>query len=192
MFMVVLDGAAGVADGLSGQADLRVGEAAVGVGVAEAVEGEEVSRPAAAVLAAAAPEATGRFMKPKHFLKALDDKAIVNAIGVVEKRTSGEIRVFVTEAAVRNVVSQAAKQFVRLGMTKTKLRNGVLIFVAPETRTFAVVGDEGIHKRCGQPFWDEVTATITPFFKTGRFTEGILAGIEKVGDVLAKEFPWTA
>jgi uncharacterized membrane protein len=73
-------------------------------------------------------------MKPKHFLEALDDDAIVRAIGEAENRTSAEIRVFVTEKLAQDVVAEAQKQFLRMGMTKTEQRNGVLIYFAPKAR----------------------------------------------------------
>ncbi len=129
-------------------------------------------------------------MKPKHFLKELDDDAIARAIGEAEKRTSGEIRVFVTEHLVDDAVAAAQNQFVRLGMTKTELRNGVLIFFAPRSRAFSVVGDKGVHEKCGQVLWEEVTAKMAPLLKTGEFTRAIIAGVEQIGTVLAREFPW--
>jgi len=137
---------------------------------------------------AAAQEAIGD-MKPKEFLNALDDDAIVQAIGAAEKRTSGEIRVFVSENEVTDVVAEAQRQFVRMEMTKTELRNGVLIYFAPRMRSFAVVGDEGIHKKRGQPLWDSVVARMRPLLKDGEYTKAIIAGVEEIGTVLCKEFP---
>jgi uncharacterized membrane protein len=148
----------------------------------------EAFQAVAEVLAAAARGVTGN-MKPKDFLGALDDDAIVRAIGEAEKQTSGEIRVFVTENVVQDVVAEAQKQFVRMGMTKTELRNGVLIYFAPRMRTFAVVGDEGIHKKRGQPLWDAVVARMRPLLKESEYTKAIVAGVEEIGTVLSKEFP---
>jgi len=128
-------------------------------------------------------------MKPKEFLEALDDDTIVRAISEAEKRTSGEIRVFVTENPVKEIVAEAQRQFVRMGMTKTELRNGVLIYFAPKMRSFAVVGDEGIHKKRGQLLWDSVVGRMRPLLKEGQYTKAIVAGVEEIGTVLSKEFP---
>ncbi|MGZ8920218.1 MAG: TPM domain-containing protein, partial [Limisphaerales bacterium] len=72
-------------------------------------------------------------METKQFLHALDDQQIAEAITVVEKLTSGEIRVFVSEQSVDEPVLEAEKQFARLGMTKTAQRNGVVIYFAPKS-----------------------------------------------------------
>ena len=128
-------------------------------------------------------------MKPDAFVDALDDDRIVAAIRESEERSRGEIRVHVAEHEVTDPRAEAAVAFVRLGMTKTAERNGVLIFVAPESQTIAVLGDRDIDVLCGEAFWDRVVQTVRAEFRAGRFTEGIVAGIRQVGDELARHFP---
>jgi uncharacterized membrane protein len=65
----------------------------------------------------------------------------------------------------------------------------VLIYVAPGARKFAIIGDAGVHAKCGDAFWRDVAAEMTGRFKQGEFTSGILHGIEKAGDLLAQHFP---
>ena len=84
-------------------------------------------------------------MQTKSFLGALDHERIVKAIQDAEARSRGEVRVHVSQKAVADAEAAAARQFEALGMTQTAERNGVLLFVAPVSQTFAVVGDEGIH-----------------------------------------------
>ena len=129
-------------------------------------------------------------MKAKEFVEALDEKVIVGAIADTEKRTSGEIRVFVSESLVEDPVKAAEKQFVTLGMTATKRRNGVLIYFAPKSQKYAVLGDTAVHARCGQDFWQHITEEMTPLMKEAKFTEAILLAVREVGTVLAREFPW--
>lgn len=128
-------------------------------------------------------------MKTKEFLDALDDEQIAAAIAEAEKRTSGEIRVFVSESAVENPMLDAQKQFVRLGMTKTAQRNGVLIFIAPKSQKFAVIGDEGVHQKCGQQFWEHITEGMIPLLKQHNFTDAVVYAVHEIGGALAKEFP---
>jgi uncharacterized membrane protein len=128
-------------------------------------------------------------MKTKHFLAKVDDVKVVAAIEAAELKSSGEIRVFVSNEQIEDVISTAQAQFTRLGMTKTKHRNGVLLFFAPKTQRFAIIGDQGVHEKCGQPFWDETRALMTEHLKAGHFTDAILAAVEKVGDLLAQHFP---
>ena len=75
----------------------------------------------------------------------IDDTRVVAAIAAAEARTSGEIRVFISSAKAEEPVVAAERQFERMNMTQTAARNGVLIFLAPASHTFAVVGDNNIH-----------------------------------------------
>jgi uncharacterized membrane protein len=123
------------------------------------------------------------------FLKALDNERIVAAIQAAEDRSLGEIRVHVTTKAEVEVEAAARAQFEKLEMTRTALRNGVLIYVAPKSQRFAVIGDKGIHERCGPDFWKTVASAMESDFRAGRYTDGILDGVTAAGDELAKHFP---
>ena len=128
-------------------------------------------------------------MRAKHFLDALDHDRIVAAIREAEGRSRGEVRVHVASRAVDDAQKAAERQFERLGMTKTAERNGVLVFVAPPSRSFAVVGDTAIHERLGADFWRDVAAAMEEDFRDGRYTDGIVKGVARVGDALAAHFP---
>lgn len=128
-------------------------------------------------------------MQTSSFLGALDHDRIVKAIADAEARSRGEVRVHVSRGAVDDAEAAAARQFEALGMTKTADRNGVLLFVAPASQAFAVVGDQGIHERCGPDFWKEVAAAVEADFKAGRYTDGIVKGVTRLGDALAIHFP---
>jgi len=125
----------------------------------------------------------------RDFVAALDEERIVAAIRAAESRTSGEIRVHVAEHSVEDVEAAGAKAFEALGMTATAARNGVLLFVAPASRRFAVLGDVAIHERCGDGFWREVADAMAGEFRAGRFSDGIVAGIAAVAAELARHFP---
>jgi uncharacterized membrane protein len=128
-------------------------------------------------------------MNAKKFLNQLENDSIVAAIKEAEGKTSGEIRVFITRLQPEDPVTAAQAQFERLGMHKTKERNGVLIFVAPQARRFAVIGDAGVHARCGETFWRQLADEMTGHFKREEFTQGIVHGVRKAGDLLAQHFP---
>ena len=128
-------------------------------------------------------------MKKSEFIQQIDHPAIEGAIVQAEALTSGEIRVVVLHDPAPEPVAAAQAAFLRLGMEKTRERNGVLLFVAPASRTFAVIGDEAVHAKCGQAFWDELAAAMTGAFQRGEFTAGLLAGIDRAGALLAEHFP---
>jgi uncharacterized membrane protein len=125
----------------------------------------------------------------RKFLSKLDSDRIVAAIAEAEKRSSGEIRVHVTRRKPDNLEERARRRFELLGMTRTAERNGVLFYVAPNLRRFQILGDSGIHEKCGDDFWKETAAGMEEHFRRGDFTEGLVHGITKAGDLLAAHFP---
>jgi uncharacterized membrane protein len=84
--------------------------------------------------------------RPRAFFSPAEAKAIVAAIGAAEKETSGEIRLHLeNRCKVGDAYERGRALFESLGMTATAQRNGVLIYLATSDRTFAVLGDTGIH-----------------------------------------------
>lgn len=131
-------------------------------------------------------------MTHRKLLRIIDSDLIKQAIQRAERRTSGEITVSVSRLFWGSVENAAEKAFVRLGMTQTRDRNGVLFFVVPSRRKFVVLGDQGIHAKVGQEFWRQVAARVSERFREGDFTGGLVKGIEEVGEQLAAHFPYDA
>jgi len=121
--------------------------------------------------------------------RRIDAEAVRQAIAEAERRSSGEIRVSVSTFFWGNVRRTAERAFVRLGMDRTAERNGVLFFVVPSRRTFVVLGDEGIHARVGQTFWEDVARAMSERFRAGDFTGGLVLGIEEAGRQPAEHSP---
>jgi uncharacterized membrane protein len=128
-------------------------------------------------------------MKPHQFLQAVDHEKIVAAIAAAEKRTSAQIRVYVSHHKRVDALAFANRRFLKLKMDRTPMRNAVMIFLAPKTHKFAVVGDVAVHAKCGDSFWHSVVVALEPLLKRGDFTEAIVVGVTNVGDVLAEHFP---
>ena len=128
-------------------------------------------------------------MKQKDFLAALDRDQIVEAIGAAERMTSGEIRVHIQPKAHGDLRHVAERTFERLGMTKTKERNGVLLFIACEEQRFVILGDSGIDARVPAGFWDQICETLHDRFQRGELTAGIVDAIHSAGEELKAYFP---
>jgi uncharacterized membrane protein len=128
-------------------------------------------------------------MKTPDFIQQLREPEIIAAIRAAEQKTSGEIRVFISDKNVTDPVAAAQEQFTRLGMAQTRDRNGVLIYVAPRSQQFAVIGDSGVHARCGAAFWQELARSMSEQFRRGDFTAGIVQGIQRAGELLGQHFP---
>jgi uncharacterized membrane protein len=129
-------------------------------------------------------------MTRKKLLRVIDQEKIKAAIERAERQTSGEICVSVASLFWGNIEKAADRAFVRMGMTHTKQRNGVLFFVVPSRRRFAVLGDQGIHEKVGQEFWDGIAGILSERFHEGDFTGGLVRGIEEVGKQLSVYFPY--
>ena len=128
-------------------------------------------------------------MRQKEFLAALDRQQIVEAIGTAERMTSREIRVHIQPKAHGEIRHVAERTFERLGMTKTKERNGVLLFIACEEQRFVILGDSGIDARVPAGFWDEIASKLHDRFQQGDYTAGIVDAIHSAGEELKAYFP---
>jgi len=129
-------------------------------------------------------------MLRRSLFKLVDKKQIREAIVEAEKQTSGEICVSVARFFWGPVRAEAERAFRRLGMANTRLRNGILFFIVPARKRFVVLGDEGIHAKVGQEFWDGIAAAMADHFRKGEFKQGILAGIQTAANGLSVHFPY--
>lgn len=129
--------------------------------------------------------------KVEDFLTQEEERAIVDAICVAEKNTSGEIRVHIEKTTSLDAFDRAKEVFHQLKMDETQLKNGVLIYVAVEDRTFVICGDQGINDIVENDFWDCTKEIMVTHFKNGNFKQGLIEGILKAGEKLKTHFPWT-
>jgi uncharacterized membrane protein len=123
------------------------------------------------------------------FLFRLKQKHVMQAIAAAEARTSGEIRVYVTHKKCTDPLVEGRVQFDKIGMMNTKHRNAVLLFIAPRSSNFAVIGDRGVHEKCGDAFWREVADAMSSELRTGNLTDALVHAVEKAGALLAQHFP---
>jgi uncharacterized membrane protein len=145
---------------------------------------------AAEVLEGAAQAQAGDKMRTKEFLSKLEHDRIVEAIRDAESKTSGQIRVYVQRGELSgDPLAAATKRFHKLGMHRTSERNAVLIFVAPRAHKFAVIGDKGIHEKCGEQFWQRLVDAMRAHFQNEKFSHALVEAIEEAGKALARAFP---
>lgn len=131
------------------------------------------------------------FNRRKDFF-TLDEKTrIVEAIRSNERKTSGEIRVFVeSRCSWVNPLDRAAEVFFGLKMDKTDQRNAVLVYVATKDRQVAVFGDEGIYNKVGTAYWDIEVKKMIENFTSFSIAEGIRQCVIDIGDALYTHFPY--
>lgn len=129
-------------------------------------------------------------MKPERFLTADQQATVVDAVRLAEKRTSGEIRIHIDGECEGYPMERAEEVFGKLGMHRTELRNGILIYLACNTKVFAIIGDKGINDLVPEHFWEDVIEVMGREFREGRFTEGLVQAVLKAGEKLQEYFPY--
>ena len=129
-------------------------------------------------------------MRPEDFLTADQQKTVVDAVRLAEKGTSGEIRIHIDGDCPSTALERAEEVFGKLGMHRTRLRNGVLIYLACNTKVFAIIGDKGINDVVQEHFWEDVIAMMGEEFRAGRFTEGLAQAVIMAGEKLQAYFPY--
>ncbi len=126
---------------------------------------------------------------PRHFLSKRERERGMAEIRKAERRTTGEIRVHVERRCPGEPLQRARKVFDELGMARTAHRNGVLIYIALADRRFAIVGDEGVHGKVGDDYWNGIRDAMAERFRKGEFCEGICEAVRGIGDTLSSVFP---
>jgi uncharacterized membrane protein len=124
------------------------------------------------------------------FLSTEAESEIVAAIREAERETSGEIRVHLEKTHNGDTFLRAQEVFFQLKMDRTRERNGVLLYIAVEAKSFVILGDSGIDKVVPNNFWDTTRDVIEQHFRKGDFKLGIIAGILSAGQELKAHFPW--
>lgn len=84
---------------------------------------------------------------------------------------------------------RALQVFADLRVWDTHANNGVLIYVLLADRDIEIVADRGIAAQVAPGEWEVVALTMEAAFRQGDFERGMLAGIARVGALLARHFP---
>ncbi len=116
----------------------------------------------------------------------------IGALGFgLARALPGLKRLFLDEARATAVAEeQALQEFYRHGLHRTQAATGVLLFVSLFERRAIVLADEGIDRRVGAGFWAETDRAVLDGIRRGSLRDGLIAGIERVGERLADQFPW--
>jgi len=124
-------------------------------------------------------------------MKRIDTARVEAAIRAAGARTSGEVRVALARFFLGRDVRRAAERtFDRLGIHRTKRRNGVMIFVSPLGRRCAVIADDGAHAAVDPAFWASVVDRLLDRFRAGDLTAGLEAAIQEIAERLSGPFPF--
>ena len=123
------------------------------------------------------------------FLTQKQEQQIIDAIAQAENKTSGEIKVHIESTCDIDPLNRAMAVFQDLNLYKTERRNAVIVYVAFESKRFAIYGDEGINKVVPTGFWNNAAAEMRNLLKDGKNAEAIIAAVKLCGDNLKQFFP---
>jgi uncharacterized membrane protein len=131
------------------------------------------------------------------YLSDGDLEKIKEEISKVEQKTCGEIRLSLREK--RNFFEKlykchelAVRDFEKMGMTHTKDKTGILVFIIFGERYYDILADEGIYNKIPDSTWNNLESKLIDEFKSGGYLNGILHIVDRMGEVLSKEFPRTS
>lgn len=136
-------------------------------------------------------------MKPKILYNYFTDDELLRIstkIKEAEKTTAGEIAVSIREYKTffegkKPLRQLAEKEYMRLGINKTREGTGVLIFLLLSEKQFYILADDNINKFTGEKVWTDIKEVMEEKFVRGEFCKGILFAIEEIGKILAHHFP---
>jgi uncharacterized membrane protein len=122
--------------------------------------------------------------------------AIETAVARAELTHAGEIR-FAIETALSpaHIINDVAPRvralelFALLRVWDTDANNGVLIYVQLADRNVEIVADRGFQGKVGTAEWEAVCRLMEAHFRAGRFQAGAIAGVDAIGNLLARHFP---
>ena len=133
------------------------------------------------------------FFAKKPLLPEPDRLLIIDAIRASEKKTSGEIRVYVESyCSFVDPLDRAAQVFYGLKMDATENRNAVLVYVAMKDKQLAVFADEGIFEKAGAVFWNDAVKAMLQHFNASDYGKGIAYVVTEIGDTLHTNFPYNS
>ena len=131
----------------------------------------------------------GRLSNPRKFFSNEELLCVNAAINEAEENTSAEIKVVLTRHCWGKLRDKAFKIFTKLHLHRTEHRNCVLVLLVATNREFLIYGDEGIHEKVGQDFWDDVRDKMQQAFREDAFGDGMCEGVRLIGQKLYDYFP---
>jgi putative membrane protein len=87
------------------------------------------------------------------------------------------------------VLARAEQSFLEHGVTETRDRSGVLLFLSEAERRVELLADRGIHERVGTEDWQTLVNDVVKAIREGRAAAGIAGAVDAIGARLAQHFP---
>ncbi len=109
---------------------------------------------------------------------------------VLIRRVAAFRRLFITASEIDDEVNEAAlTSFYREGLSNTRDRTGILIFVSLFERRTCVLADKGINDKVRPGAWQELVDLVARGFRGGDPAQAICQAVTRCGQVLREHFP---
>ncbi|MFT3708354.1 MAG: TPM domain-containing protein [Archangium sp.] len=125
-------------------------------------------------------------------LTADEEERVVRAIANAERGNRGEVRVHIEKTCpAKDPVTRAHAVYKEQRLDQTQGDTAVLLYVATGSRKVSVWAGAGIHGQGGAEFWKSVTDAVAEHSKNGKLTDGLVAALGKIGELLRQHVPGT-
>jgi putative membrane protein len=99
-------------------------------------------------------------------------------------------RLLVPASVQREAVRARSRQmFLDQGVTETRERSGVLMYLSEAERRVELLADRGIHEHVGAEDWQKLVDEVVGAIRKGQAAEGVGAAVDAIGARLAQHFP---
>jgi uncharacterized membrane protein len=123
-------------------------------------------------------------MKHRHFFERLDKERLSEAIRLTESSGRIAITLFISHKMVEEPLAAAEKEFARIRKKQRNPHPTLLIFIAPQSKKFAILGSPELHAKVGQKRWNEWSDLLSNHFRQEQYTDGLIAMLGAVRNAL--------
>ncbi len=89
----------------------------------------------------------------------------------------------------KKVYERALLHFMESGISYTRDRTGILIFISLLEHRVVLLADSGINEKIEQSSWQNIVNQVTAGVKQGNFSDHLVQAIKDCGALLAEHFP---
>jgi putative membrane protein len=116
---------------------------------------------------------------------------LVAALGLSLLLSWPALRFALVPASVKRARAHeaAAREFLSRGLTRTREKTGILIYVALAEHHAEILADTGIADRVEPGVWSGIIGRLTAEIREGRLADGLVAAIGEAGAILARHAP---
>jgi len=123
---------------------------------------------------------------------ALAQAALVLSVLLAFAHPSARLRLVPPAIRTARAHEAALREFTTRGLTRTRGRTGVLIYLAQAEGHAEIVADHGVAARVPAQAWSDAIQPLLVALRRGETESGLIQAVQGVGAILARELPPTS